>query len=57
MTTKNTVKRSDVGYHGKNANGYYVFSCYSLGLGGYTYAGSGITAAWSAALDYFNAKA
>ena len=53
-----TVKRSDITYHGRNANGYAVFTCYGLGLGQYSIGGCrNLADAKRAALDYFNRKA
>jgi hypothetical protein len=56
-TMKTPLTRKDIAYHGKTANGHYSFSCYGQGLGSYVYIGGGITAAWSAAIDYFNRRA
>jgi hypothetical protein len=55
---KTTVKPSDIVPHGRNDNGYYVFTCYGLNLGQYSIGGCrNMRDAKRAALDYFNEQA
>ncbi len=51
-----TVKPSDITFHGRNASGYSIFTCYGLGLGQYVTDARGREAK-RAALDYFNEQA
>ncbi len=55
---KITVKRSDIVSHGRNLQGYHVFTCYEHGLGRYMVGGCRTLAdAKRAALDYFTEQA
>ncbi len=55
-TMRNKVKQSDITFHGRNASGYSIFTCYGLGLGQYVTDARGREAK-RAALDYFNEQA
>ena len=52
------TKPSDIVSHGRNYSGYYVFTCYSRGLGQYSVGGvDNAKEAKGSALAYFNEQA
>lgn len=52
------IKPSDIVSHGRNDNGYHVFTCYSRGLGQYSIGGvDSVKEAKASALAYFREQA
>lgn len=55
-TAKNTVKASEIVFHGANGQGLSIFTCYSRNLGQFRTDETG-KAAKAAALAHFNREA
>jgi hypothetical protein len=53
---KTKVKHSEITYHGRNAYGMAVFTCYSRGLGQFTTDAANLRTARRDAREHFNRK-